>query len=228
MPSRTTSGTFHLVPCFVLLFHDSRVSLEEPLTQLYTERVAAPSTALTSEGHTDAALLHTPNEGRGRTPGNPCRQAAYRYRHRPDAQRRPGAYPRQSRAASTSLPRDELPLNEGRGRTPGNPGQDAHSSGPEEGRSTKAGGVPPAIPRLAGEPGREVLGRSTKAGGVPPAIPADALPDRFGVQFAQRRPGAYPRQSPDRVPRAAHRARRRSTKAGGVPQGHHKVVGSGP
>ena len=205
------------------------------------------------------------NEGRGRTPGNPVGPSECGIRLSL-AQRRPGAYPRQSMVSLPPAWRCSGPLNEGRGRTPGNPVRcpsiapnvDALNEGrgrtpgnpadiaehyptaepaqrrpgayprqsqrillhhlPGITRSTKAGGVPPAIP----DSGQDSTGgswRSTKAGGVPPAIlspspaqgpsvsalnegrgrtpgnPCDAFGPALRVSVAQRRPGAYPRQS---------------------------------
>ncbi len=105
-------------------------------------------------------------------------------------QRRPGAYPRQSEPESLVHHRSHR-------------------------RSTKAGGLPPAIPdvtEIAG-PGRR---RSTKAGGLPPAIPATGTPTAPSAAGAQRRPGAYPRQSNEPAGRRCDGCRR-STKAGGLP-----------
>ena len=178
------------------------------------------------------------NEGRGRTPGNPSESFCTTCQGS-RAQRRPGAYPRQSRTVDRIRPVDR-----GAQRRPGAyPRQSSRRHlhrDPQCRRSTKAGGVPPAIPatpsarpyasvslnegrgRTPGNPWLgdvrplHLLNRSTKAGGVPPAIPGLVVGNTYLVWLAQRRPGAYPRQSLP-AEREQVRCDLRSTKAGGVP-----------
>ena len=191
-----------------------RVSTAERRPGAYPRQSRGGFTSMTTQ------LTRALNEGRGRTPGNPLcgiptlftwslaaqrRPGAYPRQSRPairrsdrvggSAQRRPGAYPRQSARLRRHGTGTRSTLNEGRGPTPGNPvAPSAHAP---------AGNVaqrrPGAYPRQSDSSRRIFAGnavRSTKAGGLPPAIPPHLEERDMAKANAQRRPGAYPRQSP--------------------------------